>query len=168
MVAKLLKIFLPVSIFLFIASCDTKKCTDVVCGYNQICNNGNCFCADGYEGADCNTQSYVKYIGNYNVTENCYTQISNFGNYTCYITQGNTLNTIYINNLFGQGVQAGAIIHTDQSNQGNYLEIPQQSQGALTFSGQGTFNQSLNRMTLQLNYNFNFGSYQCEHTFYKQ
>ncbi|MBK7147573.1 MAG: hypothetical protein IPH78_01820 [Bacteroidetes bacterium] len=168
MVSNLLKIILPVSILFFVMGCENKSCTDVVCGANQTCNSGNCFCVDGFEGTDCNTQSYLKYIGNYNVSENCFNQVSNFGNYTAFITQGTTYNTIYINNLFGQGIQAGAIIRTDQSNQGNYLEIPQQSQGALTFSGQGTFNQSLNRMTLQLNYNFNFGSYQCEHTFYKQ
>ncbi len=168
MVAKVSKILAAVFIIFYASSCENRKCTDVICGVNQICNNGNCFCADGYEGSGCSTLSYLKYIGNYNVSENCFTQGSNFGSYTAFITQGTTNQTLFINNLFGQGVQAAAIIRTDQSNQGNFLEIPQQSQGALTFSGQGTFNPVNNRMTLQLTYSFNFGNYQCEHTFFKQ
>jgi hypothetical protein len=165
--ANAVKILFSLLIIATTSSCDRKSCKDVVCGVNQQCNNGACICNDGYEGGDCQTESFQKYIGSYNVTESCYSSVNNFGSYSTYIQADyNYVNRIIITSLFGY-TNATGIIHTDQSNQGNYIEIPYQTQGALSFSGQGTFDPYTNRMSLDLNYTYNGGSYQCTHTFYK-
>ena len=52
-------------------SCDDKSCQDVVCGYNQTCNSGNCYCNDGYEGDNCDEFAYEKYVGDYNISKSC-------------------------------------------------------------------------------------------------
>jgi hypothetical protein len=168
MISKMASLVLAIVLF-YCSGCDQKSCQDVVCGVNQQCSRGQCFCVDGYEGTDCQTFSNQKYIGNYQVNENCFGSSSNFSFYNCSINSDPFYaNRININNLFGLGANATALIFTDQSNQGNYIEIPNQSQGALLFSGSGTFDPLLNQLTLNLNYTFNGGSYQCTHTFYKQ
>lgn len=161
-------ILLAATLMLTIASCERRNCDNVVCGGNQLCNSGNCFCADGYEGTNCETQSYLKYLGNYNGTENCYNSSPNFYNYPININQGYYVNQVELTNLFNLGIVASMTIHTDQSNQGNYVEVPYQSQGAVSFSGQGTFDAYNNRLTIDFNYTFNGQSNQCTHTFYKQ
>lgn len=152
-----------------ISGCDRRSCNDVICGVNQQCQQGNCYCQDGYEGTDCNTPSADKYVGNYSVYESCTSGPANFPSYNTSIYKDNfDERIIYISDLFGQGAQATAYIFTDQSNTGNYFEINSQSQGGIQFSGNGTYDVVLNRITLNLNYTWNFGSYSCTHTFIKQ
>jgi hypothetical protein len=154
-------------IILSIGSCERKSCNNVSCPQFQQCISGGCFCLDGYEGTDCAKASSDKYVGSYNVSENCYTTSPNFPSYTVYITNDpNYPNVITISPLFNL-TYATAKIHTDQSNLGNIIEIPYQSQGGLTFQGDGSFDQYNNRMTLNLSYTYNGASYQCTHTFYK-
>lgn len=163
------KIFFVLLLIAGIEACDTRNCTNVTCQVGETCFQGNCYCADGYEGTGCTTESYQKFIGSYNVNETCNSSSPNFFNYTSYITQGNFINQIYINGLFNMGVSAIAYIYnTTGGAQGTYIEIPTQQQGALTFSGQGTYDLVNNRITITFNYTFNGGSYQCIHTFYKQ
>lgn len=40
-------------------------CSDVDCGSNGICDEGTCICAEGYEGAACETEIREKFIGTY-------------------------------------------------------------------------------------------------------
>lgn len=160
------KILVALAFLFAISGCDRKSCNDVVCDYGMNCNQGQCYCPDGYEGTDCNTQSSTKYLGQYNVTETCYSGSSNFFSYTTSVIQGYRVNEVQFTSLFGM-TSATGYIYTDGNNQGNIIEIPQQSQGGLTFSGQGTYDPINNRMSINFNYTYNFGSYQCTHTFYK-
>lgn len=148
--------------------CDSRSCRDVTCGLNQVCVQGNCLCADGLEGTDCSVQSFQKYLRNYQVFENCFGTPSPVGNYMSFITPGVRFNEVILNNFLGQGIQATAVIRTDQTNQGNLLQIPTQNWGSTSFSGQGFYNPATQRITFQMTYNFNFTSYQCEHIFYPQ
>lgn len=161
------KIFVALAFLFAISGCDRKNCSDVVCDYGMTCNQGQCYCPDGYEGTDCSTVSANKYVGSYNVNEACYTGASNFFSYPAYITNGYRINELQVSNLFGM-TSAIAYVYTDASNQGNVIEVPMQSQGGLTFSGQGTFDPINYRITINFNYTYNFSSYQCTHTFYKQ
>jgi len=165
------KIFLVVAFLITISACDRRNCENVVCPVNQGCNNGQCYCGDGYEGTDCNTYSFEKYVANFrtwNVTESCYSSSGNFPSYTSYFSHNSSNpSEIEINNMLGSMcTPVYAYIRTDQSNQGNILEINAQNCGGITVSGQGTYNPSLNRITFELNYTFNGGSYQCTHTYY--
>lgn len=168
MMKSLVKIFTAALFMLTIAGCDRKSCNDVVCDYGQNCFQGQCYCPDGYEGTDCLTQSNTKFVGSYQVSENCYNGGSNFGSYNCYISQGSSgyAYQLEITNLFGL-TYATANIRTDQNNQGNLIEIPYQNQGGISLQGEGVYDTYNNRMTIDFNYTFNGSSYQCTHTFYK-
>lgn len=170
------KIFLVAALLITISSCERKSCQNVACPVGQACNNGRCFCADGLEGANCDVESWTKYTSgilggsgskSWNVTESCYSAQTNFPSYTAFITHNSSYpNQIEINNMLGGYCgQVIAYIRTDQSNQGNIVEIPTQSCGSITLNGQGTYDLNYHRITFQLNYTFP-GNYQCTHTFY--
>lgn len=163
------KILFVAITFFFIQSCDRRDCTNVTCQAYETCFQGACYCADGYEGADCSTESYQKYIGSYNVNETCPANgSSNFFQYSAYIQPTGYPNRIQFTGLFGMGVSADAIIYNTAGGvQGSYFEIPTQQQGAMTYSGQGNFDVYNNIITVNFNYTWNGASYQCTHTFYK-
>ena len=46
-------------------------CYDIVCPSNASCNEGDCICKLGYEGADCETVSRNKFVGTYAAVETC-------------------------------------------------------------------------------------------------
>jgi hypothetical protein len=168
MITRAAKIFFVLICFLTISSCDRKSCKNVVCPVGQECNSGNCLCAGGTEGANCATNSYEKYVGLYgNASESC-NPSAPFTTQTFYITwNGQYLNQIQINGLMGNNCyDIGAIIHTDNNNEGNVLEIPEQHCGASTVSGQGTYDKLNHRVNLQLYYNDGFTSYQCNTILY--
>lgn len=157
-----LKISFACLFMLTIASCKD-KCESVVCPINQGCNSGRCYCADGLEGDDCTTYAYEKYVANsryWFVSGIC--NIPNMQTFSTYFYYDgfSPINKIWIYNLFPNPISV--FIRTDQSNQGNLLEIPEQRyDGTNTVYGQGTYNYN-NRITLQLTYTFNGASYQCE------
>src|SRR4051812_8592982 len=85
MVNGVAKIFLVAVLFISISSCEKRNCQNVACPQGQGCNNGRCYCADGYEGNDCSAYSYLKYEANFrdwNVSESCYSSAPNFSGYT--------------------------------------------------------------------------------------
>lgn len=53
-----------------LASCKPDACEDVNCS-NGICDDGNCFCDVGFEGANCDTEERQKFIAEYTAEENC-------------------------------------------------------------------------------------------------
>ena len=98
------KIGLVLFLFIGIAGCKKKDCSSTVCGYNQVCNSGNCYCRDGYEGDSCNVLSYPRYLNNgnnYIVQEIC--SGSSGTNYTAFITHNSfDVSQIEINNFFNR------------------------------------------------------------------
>src|ERR1043165_6255319 len=170
------KLFLVAILFTTISSCERQSCSDVACPLGQNCANGRCYCADGLEGTDCASESWSKYtsgtIGgggskSWNVVESCSNGYSNFASYTALITHNSSdPKLIDINNFLGGNGTVTGVIRTDQSNQGNIVEINNQNCGGILVNGQGTWDPSYHRITFQLNYTYNFTSYQCTHTFY--
>ena len=62
-------LFVFVGVFLTTGCSD--KCKKTNCEHNGACVDGTCICANGYEGEDCNTEVRAKFIGTYNVSDNC-------------------------------------------------------------------------------------------------
>jgi hypothetical protein len=152
---------------LLMSGCDRKSCKEVQCAYNQQCINGECYCLNGYEGSACETESYKKYERSYLVYENCMQSNPTIGQYSCTIYHDPTyINKITINGFLGMGFQLSAYITTDGNNKGNSVTIPDQNLGGLTINGYGTFDEYNNRLTLNVNYTYNFESKSCTHTFY--
>ncbi|MFN8277116.1 MAG: hypothetical protein U0T84_06520 [Chitinophagales bacterium] len=160
-----------IALLLFISACSNKNCSKTVCGYNQTCNNGQCYCVNGYEGDSCNKLSYPKFIGTYFTTATC----SGPGgtSYTCYIQQGSTdVSQLVIANFLGQFDLVG-YIKSSTDKKGTYLEIPQQGLGGSsdnTINGGGNFEVIgvQQRIQLNLNYRLSGSDYACSHTLVKQ
>ena len=170
MITRFAKIFFAFIFIVTISACDRKSCNNVTCPVGQACNNGQCYCADGYEGTNCDVNSSEKYVAgsrSWTVTESCNGTSPNFFNYNAYFQQySSNPSEIEIVNLFGS-YNVTAYIRTDQSNTGNIIEIPHQNyDGSNTVSGDGTYNTANNRIIFNLNYTYSGISYQCTHTFY--
>lgn len=162
-------ILFGLSIILFV-SCERRNCNNVVCPFGQVCSNGLCLCPNGYEGSDCQTLSSDKYTGNYIVYENCpnSTMGNPIGQYNTYIgADPNYPSQMIIYNLFNQG-SAIVNIYTDASNQGNMLIVRNQNLGSMMVYGEGNYNPNTRQITITFEYTFNFNTFQCIHTFYKQ
>lgn len=174
MIKEIAKIFFAAIFIVTISACERQSCKNVTCPAGQNCNNGKCFCPDGYEGTDCLTLSNTKYDGHsFNVTVNCFGSNPPFGTsgYTAYMSADSDPRLIHISGLLG-GVCSDiiAVIRTDAgTNQGNILEISAQNNncGGITVSGDGTWYPQTNSIIFNLNISSG-GTYNCQHTFYRQ
>ena len=74
-------VFLTFSIILF-SACDkgktkyndstlTRPCDNVICLNGGACNDGLCYCPQGFEGSQCQTRWSDKFVGNYIVDDAC-------------------------------------------------------------------------------------------------
>ncbi|MBL7718005.1 MAG: hypothetical protein JNL72_04155 [Flavipsychrobacter sp.] len=54
---------------LTISSCGNDPCKAIVCAYGGVCADGECTCATGYEGTQCEKVSREKFMGTWGVTE---------------------------------------------------------------------------------------------------
>ena len=167
----LTKILILAAFLVTISSCDKTSCKKVTCGSGLECVTGKCVCADGTEGANCATDSYVKYERNLStcyVSESC-SPIAPWSSTNVFI-QHNPSNKdqLYINNLFnGMCNPIVALIITTADNKGNSLQIPSQNCSGNSISGTGSFDESTNRIYLQLDYTYNNGTdYQCTENLY--
>ena len=164
------KIFLVMIFIVTISACERQSCKNVACPIGQNCNSGRCFCQDGYEGTNCDVNAFEKYVANnrsWNVSESCYGGSPNFGSYTSFFIHSSSVpSELQIANMLGGNCSVTANIRTDQSNQGNIVEILTQSCGGITVSGQGIYSVTNHTIKFDLNYTLNGTSYQCSHTYY--
>ncbi|MDB5283019.1 MAG: hypothetical protein JWO06_2094 [Bacteroidota bacterium] len=152
-----------------ISSCEKQSCKNVSCANGQECVTGKCVCANGTEGSDCTTASYLKYernSGSWYVSESC-NQVNPYTSTNAFI-QHNSANPqqIYINNLFGGNCSPIiAVIYTTSNNEGNTLQIPSQNCSNGSISGTGSYDDATGRIYLQLDFLINNGvDYQCNET----
>lgn len=155
-------------IFISISGCDRASCETVICGINQNCVRGACFCWDGYEGSTCQDFAAQKYVGSYLISANC--PVSPYtGPNTTFISWDQSLaNRITISNFIGQGT-IDAFIFTDPNNQGNIIEI-NQSIGGFSVVGQGNYydNPFTGNIILEIQYNIGSIYNECQLTFFRQ
>ncbi len=167
------KVMTMVLFFFLVAGCKKKDCSATVCGYNQVCNSGNCYCRDGYEGDSCNVLSSPRYVNggrNYFVQESC--SGSSGSNYTAFITAPYPNPAqLDINNFLPDGYTITAFIRGTSDKKGTFIEIPSQSLGGSgTVTGQGNYDIVSNphRLVINFEYTLNNQNKACTHTFYPQ
>jgi hypothetical protein len=151
-----------------------KGCSDVHCrsyGYisslntytAEVCNNGTCYCPNGFEGDSCQILSAYKFIhptASWLVSDACSLNGSNYyvNIYSNY-PQTN-VNVLLINGLFGGGAQVEADIISNASHQGINLNVPPQvtPSGSIN-GGSGVYQSSCatcqGKITLSLDYTSN-------------
>lgn len=176
MANKFAKLLLVAAIFILVAGCDRKSCKDVSCPAGEECSSGSCICQDGYEGTDCATYSYLKYLGTYYVSETCNnaTPPFNWTGYTVTVLQDPTnVDVIHFEGFFNGQMDMIAYIYNVPNNLGNNLSIPgNQGQGGIQIStSQGTLynnTQGVATIQLSLNYTDQNGAYGCTELLTKQ
>ncbi len=176
MIKEIAKIFFVAIFIVTISACERQSCKNVSCPTGQGCNNGKCYCPDGYEGTDCLTLANTKFVQPYyyDVTVNCFGSTPPFSTsgYTAYMYADSDPRLVHIQGLLG-GVCSDivAVIRTDPgTNLGNVLEIQYQGSnncGATTVSGSGTWYPQSNSIVFNLDINAG-GTYSCQHTFYRR
>ena len=135
--------------------CEEKKCSNPF----QVCENGNCGCSAGLEGDSCNIYSATKFLGKYQVNENC-PNLSN-QNFTSFISSGSRYYQVTIENIVNSNYSVTATVS------GNYISIPEQPFGSSRIVGEGTYQPLNNRIQMQYEYNVNGVSRSCNATFQK-
>ena len=50
-------------------SCKRDKCKEITCSFDATCVEGQCYCATGYEGTQCEKTIRTKFVGVWSVTE---------------------------------------------------------------------------------------------------
>ena len=150
--------------------CKDEKCNDVGTP-SADGDKCKCACNAGYEGEKCETKMVTKFVGSYNVTDNC----TSSGTYPITITaSSSTVDKILIS-TFGTYGCAGSYPTVEATVNGNDITIASQSfctSDAYTVSGSGSMNAS--GTSLSISYNgtkppsMSGGSYSCTATCAKQ
>ena len=167
---------------LAISACEKKSCKNVSCAAYQTCNAGECLCLNGYEGDTCSVLSSTKFIGDWQVSENCSPDPPNFGIYYTNIratVTGTTYyapNVIYFDILFGSGPVYAQILNTTATSEGLTIYIPPQNltSGVSILGGsQGNYSPpayagAKPTMSVTINYSYQGTNYSCFETFRKQ
>ena len=121
---------------LFIASCRGDKCSSIICANGGVCDNGNCTCSAGYQGASCQTISRTAWLGNWSFFEKGSTAESQ--QYSMSIQAGNSnINNITFTNFlnyFSVPV-SGYVVN-------NNLFIPNQQLQGSSVQGTGYITQT--------------------------
>lgn len=138
----------------FGANCDsTDPCTDIVCGDNGNCNEGNCDCNPGYEGADCETESRGKLTGAWVQTDNC----DDGNQYVSDVTvlANDPINTARFDITNFGGLDANGITVYGVLSDSLRFTIPAQSVSGWNISSTttGTYNSDLGTMAISYTVN---------------
>lgn len=131
---------------IFISACNKDKtkyndttlirpCDNVICLNGGTCNDGLCYCPQGFEGKQCATRWSDKFVGNYIVDDNCDT--SSLGYYEAIINADAAY--AYKLKLYNTGLACPAqIINAIINPEKTSFEIPVQNTcGDLYLSGTG-------------------------------
>jgi hypothetical protein len=160
-------VFLVVSIIGLTISCEPDSCKDIACGTNQVCYQGNCICQNGLEGDNCSVSSVERFIGAYDVNEYTYTGTTTSPFYTSEIMYGSRLDEVLLTNFANTGITLRANISTSTlTGKGTHITI-NDSNGALEVSGEGEYNENLNRIDIQCNIKQDFQNRTSQVTFIK-
>jgi hypothetical protein len=82
-------------------ACKKDECKDVVCQNGGTCDGGNCVCASGYEGTNCETATASKLAGAYSATESCQPPLTGSSNWSSTVTQSSSDKTKIVIANFG-------------------------------------------------------------------
>jgi hypothetical protein len=98
------------SLFLIFISC-ANPCKNIDCSGNGSCNQGICACRSGYEGRDCESEIRKKFIGTFDMAEEC---SSGPTIYTVIIEPDpNNAEKIILNNIYNTEFEVKATVDKD-------------------------------------------------------
>ncbi len=113
-------------------SCNPDKCKAITCAYGGVCTDGECTCATGYEGNQCEKVTRDKFTGEWTVIE-VGTQTGN-NSYVLYITDAKAVQDVAILNFYNYIPQGQAVMANVSKDT---LYIPRQEVFNRTIEGFG-------------------------------
>ena len=113
-------------------SCNPDKCKAITCAYGGVCTNGECTCATGYEGNQCEKVTRDKFTGTWEVAETG-TQ-TGFNRYTISIAPAEAIQEVGIFNFYNY-IPMNLSVIANVSN--DTLYIPRQELFNRTIEGMG-------------------------------
>jgi hypothetical protein len=122
------------------SSCKPKPCHSIVCAYDGVCKDGECICATGYEGNQCEAITRDKFTGVWNVYEDG-TLTNAVNGYPIEIADAFSIQDVAITNLYNY-FPAGLKIKAHVS--GDTLYIDRQPIFAHYVEGFGYINPNTN------------------------
>lgn len=146
-------LFLTVALSTMVSSC-SDPCNDRLCLNGGVCRDGECVCADGFEGPLCGSKMYEKFIGTWDGTYRCNANVPT--NESIIITPNAGLgpDDVIVYNLFSQNVTLeGKIENTDI----NFKDV---TINGSSYSGEG-YVDSGKIITLYIEERNNLGTFSC-------
>lgn len=122
-------LFLMVSSAVFFNACTSDPCKNLICKNGGVCRDGRCRCTAGFEGPNCESKMYEKFIGTWDGTYRCNGLVPDAE--TVIIAPEEAANRISIYNLFAQTTALRATVNVDK------VSIESQTIGNVTYSGHG-------------------------------
>ena len=115
-----------------------RPCENVICLNGGTCQDGYCYCPQGFEGVKCETRWSDKFVGNYLADDDCDT--STVGNYNAVINADPDY--AYKLRLYNVGLKcSGSIINAIINPEKTSFAIPMQlTCGDIYLSGYGNLN----------------------------
>jgi hypothetical protein len=113
-------------------ACNKDVCKTLICKNNGVCRDGRCKCALGFEGANCETKMYEKFIGTYDGKYRCNGLAEQ--TITNIISPGDKPNTLTIHDIFAINLITKATISAEHPEQ---LVLEPQTVGNYTYEGNG-------------------------------
>jgi hypothetical protein len=146
-------LFFAVALSTMVTSCNN-PCADRICKNGGVCREGECVCADGFEGPLCESKMYEKYIGTWDGSYRCNGGIPT--NETIIISPNAGLgpDDIVIYNLFSQNITLeGTVLFQD-------VTITPKTINGIDYSGLG-FVDSGKQLTLYITEESDMGTFSC-------
>lgn len=124
-------------------ACTQDECKDVVCNNGGTCVSGDCVCATGYEGNNCETETRTRFVGTWNASD-LLNGTSTTLVYTVAIAPGSNINSVIISKAFSEDFFNNNLTATvaNSLTGGTTITIPDQrpdANGDFRVTGSGTF-----------------------------
>lgn len=125
-------VFTLVATLVVFNACNKDVCKTLICKNNGVCRDGRCKCAQGFEGANCETKMYEKFIGTYDGKYRCNGLAEE--SITNIISPGDKPNTLTIHDIFAIDLITKATIDLEHPER---LTLDSQTVGDFTYEGNG-------------------------------
>jgi hypothetical protein len=139
---------MSLSTVVYMNSCKTDPCKDVVCQNGGTCVDGTCSCLTGYEGTNCETELRSKFLvagASFTETGTTYSSFTSAttngtNTYNMTISKGATVDVIMIENVGNYSCSSGTYSVAAKMNSSTTFTIAQTTVCGTTFTGSGSIN----------------------------
>lgn len=132
-------------------SCNKDECKDVVCQNGGVCSGGNCTCATGYEGTNCENKMTTKFIKTWAASDKEVSSGTDLPTYSAIVVQGSDVSSIKISHFSGNNSSGSSYFVNDVIATVNGTTVTVASQApdndGYTVSGTGTYNATDGKLT---------------------